>query len=338
MLSFTTLLTIASIAGSVAAAPVAKRDQPKAWAQGYLEDYDVYHVRYLALSCETQHNTTFFDDCCHPLLSTETLAADRPAYCSPNATASSSAAAYTATADASSTASADSDAEDEYCSATSSVYESIEATATSVIDTTALATAVVTSSSVEASATSTYAEASATSTSSEEASATSTSASASASVVGDADFGHHRSSSAAAPSSTTASPTSTYEAPTTTSSSEAATSTAASSSDAQTGGFATFFYQGGNAGACGTVHSDSDKIIAIDAAGWWSDYESNDSSAYCGKYITITNTDNGKTVTAMVADVCPTCDTNNSLDLSVGAFTAIADESSGEVPITWVWA
>lgn len=105
-----------------------------------------------------------------------------------------------------------------------------------------------------------------------------------------------------------------------------------------TGGFATYFYQGGNAGECGTVHSDYDKVIAIDANGWWSDYQSNNASPYCGKWITLTNTNNGKSVTAMVADVCPTCDTNNSLDLSLGAFEAIADTSAGEVPITWVWA
>jgi len=105
-----------------------------------------------------------------------------------------------------------------------------------------------------------------------------------------------------------------------------------------TGGFATYFYQGGNAGECGTVHSDYDKVIAIDANGWWSDYQSNNASPYCGKWITLTNTNNGKSVTAMVADVCPTCDTNNSLDLSLGAFEAIADTSAGQVPITWVWA
>ena len=76
-------------------------------------------------------------------------------------------------------------------------------------------------------------------------------------------------------------------------------------------------------------------MVAIDAAGWWQDYESNSNGKYCGKYVTIKNTDNGKEIVAMVADVCPTCDTNNSLDLSTGAFNAIAAESDGEVPIEW---
>jgi len=105
-----------------------------------------------------------------------------------------------------------------------------------------------------------------------------------------------------------------------------------------TGGYATFFYQGGNAGECGTVHSDSEYGIAIDANGWWSNYQSSSSSPYCGKQITITNSNNGKSVTATVWDVCPTCVSNNSLDLSVAAFNAIASEGDGMVPITWQWA
>jgi expansin (peptidoglycan-binding protein) len=31
------------------------------------------------------------------------------------------------------------------------------------------------------------------------------------------------------------------------------------------------------------------------------------------------------------------CANGNSLDLSVGAFTAIASEADGMVPITWTW-
>jgi hypothetical protein len=33
-----------------------------------LQPYDVYHRRYEAFKCFEMHNTTFFDDCCHPLL------------------------------------------------------------------------------------------------------------------------------------------------------------------------------------------------------------------------------------------------------------------------------
>jgi len=270
-------IVVAALASTVAvkAAPVA-RAQPSNWAAGYLESYDSYHTRYLALECQDQHNTTFFDDCCHPLLSTETLA-DKPAYCTPNATQVASAVAYNATATASD--SADGDVATEFAQATQSldsVFSSVAAQQTSTLS------------------------------------------------VGNAN---------AQPAST-----STWVAPTTTSEAPAATTTAASSGgsgDVMTGGFATFFYQGGNAGACGNYNSDSGYGIAIDQH-WWSNFGS--VSDYCGKQIAITNTNNGKTVTATVWDVCPSCVSDNSLDLSVGAFTAIASESDGMVPITWQWA
>jgi rare lipoprotein A (peptidoglycan hydrolase) len=51
--------------------------------------------------------------------------------------------------------------------------------------------------------------------------------------------------------------------------------------------------------------------------------------------VTIKNTNNGKTVAAQIQDVCPTCNNANSLDLSVGAFNAIASEADGMVPIEW---
>ena len=92
---------------------------------------------------------------------------------------------------------------------------------------------------------------------------------------------------------------------------------------------ATFFYQNGVAGACGTVHSDSDLIAAMDS-------ERYGSGSLCGQQVTITNTDNGKSVTVTIADECPTCTNGNSIDLSTGAFDQIADESSGIVPISWV--
>lgn len=55
------------------------------------------------------------------------------------------------------------------------------------------------------------------------------------------------------------------------------------------------------------------------------------SQSICGGQIKITNTQNQETVTARIADECPTCDAQ-SLDLSVGAFTKIATEQQGEVP------
>ncbi|KAF9454541.1 hypothetical protein P691DRAFT_692150 [Macrolepiota fuliginosa MF-IS2] len=107
---------------------------------------------------------------------------------------------------------------------------------------------------------------------------------------------------------------------------------AASNSDVQTGGFATFFYQNGNAGACGTVHKDGDLVAAIDADRYGN---TGAKSSLCGKRVEITNTNNHKSVTVTIADACPTCKNRNSIDLSTGAFLRIATEEEGMVPITW---
>ncbi|KAM0748658.1 barwin-like endoglucanase [Meredithblackwellia eburnea MCA 4105] len=106
--------------------------------------------------------------------------------------------------------------------------------------------------------------------------------------------------------------------------------TAASSSSSQTytGGYATFYTQNGVAGACGKVNPDSALIIAQDSRMY-------NNGANCGRSITLTRTDNGASVTAVIADECPTCETATSLDLSVGAFTKIATEEEGMVPISW---
>lgn len=49
----------------------------------------------------------------------------------------------------------------------------------------------------------------------------------------------------------------------------------------------------------------------------------------------ITNTRNQKTVNAYVADQCPTCETSDSLDMSVAAFDAIGEERDGKIDIQW---
>jgi expansin (peptidoglycan-binding protein) len=137
-----------------------------------------------------------------------------------------------------------------------------------------------------------------------------------------------------------ASSTWTPEASTSTWSAKAEATTKAASNpsgDVKTGGFATYFTQNGNAGACGQYHSDSEFGIAIDSNGYWGN-DFSQGSDLCGKVINIKNTNNGKTVTATVWDVCPTCNNGNSLDLSVGAFNAIATESEGMVPISWSFA
>ena len=100
-------------------------------------------------------------------------------------------------------------------------------------------------------------------------------------------------------------------------------------SDLITGGFATFFNQEGGIGACGQAHQDSDFIVALALARYGT---GSNNAPDCGRKLTITNTANGKTVQATVADACPGCRNFNSLDLSVATFNAIADPATGVVP------
>lgn len=105
-----------------------------------------------------------------------------------------------------------------------------------------------------------------------------------------------------------------------------------SSGQTYSGGVATFYTQNNQAGACGNVHSDNDLICAMDQARYG---DPGQVSPLCGKQVLIKNTNNGKTVNVTVADDCPTCENENSIDLSMGAFTQIATEEEGEVPIEW---
>ncbi|GAA6015917.1 hypothetical protein JCM11491_007112 [Sporobolomyces phaffii] len=118
---------------------------------------------------------------------------------------------------------------------------------------------------------------------------------------------------------------------TTTTTTPSATATAAAKTFT---GQATYFYQGGVAGACGNVNPDSAYIVALDYRLYG---DLGKVSKYCGKSLTITNTDNGKSVVATVADACPTCDSKYSLDLSEGAFGAIGAYDTGILPIEWHW-
>jgi len=141
------------------------------------------------------------------------------------------------------------------------------------------------------------------------------------------------------PTTTTASPVTTTKAsPDTTSHSSSAAKAKATDAavtvDANTvtGGVATFFYQGGNAGACGKVNSDDALVAAMDSRTYGN---TSRKSPLCGKKVEITNTKNHKKVVVTIADACPTCKNKNSIDLSVHAFKTIATEAEGEVPIVW---
>lgn len=303
MPSFTTLFAVLSAASSVViAAPISivERATPANWATGYLEPYQTYHLRYLALDCQDQHNTTFFDQCCHPLLATEDLSS-RPARCTPSASEVSSASAFVQTA-----TSTDAAATSEYCEEATSVVGEISSAAASISATATAPVSVVTVAS-------TY-----------DVSGSTTIAQATVSVAANLVNG---------PTSTSTTPAWT---PTTSSTAPAATSSASSSNSGSNSGEATYFYQNGNAGACGNYNSDSAYIVAIDSA-WWPNYESGGSDL-CGTSLTITNTNNGKSAVATVADVCPTCASAGSLDMSTGLFSDLAGsnwESMGTFPISW---
>ncbi|KIK57764.1 hypothetical protein GYMLUDRAFT_45948 [Collybiopsis luxurians FD-317 M1] len=275
---------------------VPRKEAPSTYAEGYLEPYQQYHTRYLAIGCQFQHNNaTFFNACCHPMLATETLETARPSYCIPSSAASSSAAAAQATSDNSTddddTDDCDDGDEDESSSTPAPTHS---ATSESHPE-----------SSSSSSPTSTHTHTQQPSTHTQQ------------------------------PSTPTQPPATHTQQPapqTTSSSAHAAPSSDSSSGSSQvfTGGHATFFYQNGVAGACGQVHSDSDFIIALDQQRYGN---SGDRSQYCGRTIAITA--NGKTVNGVVADDCPTCDNENSLDLSSGLFQQFYELSVGEFDMSW---
>ncbi|WOO83908.1 Papain inhibitor [Vanrija pseudolonga] len=349
-------LLVAAVAAS--AAPIAKLQQrePTGWASK-LEPYDTYHVRYVALGCSKQHNTQFFTDCCHPLKNGTDLSS-RPSYCTPNATALASASARIAKQSGATTAplpSASDDADDEYCSdaapsnsgapaPSAAVGTPLNAPAPSPAPTTSAADAQATPDASSSSTTTTEAAPSSTTTTD---AAPSSSPTAEADSASSAIDNNEAFAAAAAPTPSSSS-SDKKEAPTQAPSSSTTTTTdqpqPTSAAPTQGGGgggsgqtygdaYATFFYQNGVAGACGTVHSDSDAIVAIDTNGWWQN--TGQVSDLCGRQVRITRVSDGRQVTATIADACPTCDTNNSLDLSVGAFNQIATPAEGMVGITW---
>ena len=55
-----------------------------------------------------------------------------------------------------------------------------------------------------------------------------------------------------------------------------------------------------------------------------------------GKSLRVTNMQNGKTVTVVVADECPTCQGGSGfVDFSLGAFDMLGEHSQGVLPISW---
>ncbi|PLW37181.1 hypothetical protein PCASD_11130 [Puccinia coronata f. sp. avenae] len=91
---------------------------------------------------------------------------------------------------------------------------------------------------------------------------------------------------------------------------------------------ATYFFQEGGIGACGTANSDSTPLVAL-PPGLYAN------GAHCGKSVKIINTSNGQSVTAKVQDMCPGCPSATSLDMSTGAYDAIGSRDTGVLPIQW---
>ncbi|PRQ71608.1 RlpA-like double-psi beta-barrel-containing protein domain-containing protein [Rhodotorula toruloides] len=93
------------------------------------------------------------------------------------------------------------------------------------------------------------------------------------------------------------------------------TSSTRTESQLYTGGIATYYYQNGNAGNCGTVNPDSAMIVALPTSTYAD-------GAHCGQTVQITRTDTGRTLLATVADSCPSCENAACLDMSVALFEA----------------
>ncbi|KAF9970675.1 hypothetical protein BGZ73_006570 [Actinomortierella ambigua] len=96
-------------------------------------------------------------------------------------------------------------------------------------------------------------------------------------------------------------------------------------------GKATWFE--GSFGACGIKWDGSESIIALNAHQMGPSSYGNPA---CNKRVQITNTANGKTVTARILDKCPGDEcAYGSLDLSPAAFRQIGDQATGVLNIAW---
>ncbi|KAK7020566.1 hypothetical protein R3P38DRAFT_3272555 [Favolaschia claudopus] len=313
---------------------VPRSQPPAGWATSYLENYDVYHTRYTHIGCESKHNTTFFDLCCHPLLATESVEQDRNACCAvgtkavcPGTVPSSSVAAQTKTAapppPAKNTASPDndgdddedcdddddnnadpSDDDDEDCEDDGDDNE--PSSASHAAPTTSHAVAPTTSSHAAA-PTTTHTTPTTPSTHSTAKAPTTT----------------HTTPTTTATHTTAKVPTTTKAAPT-----QPPTNSGSGGKNTVTGGIGTWFDQGGVAGACGKVHQDSDFVVALQT-------QTYANGAHCGQGIQICDMTTNKCVNGVVADECPGCNNPQSVDMSRAMFQALAPLSVGVFEIGW---
>lgn len=85
----------------------------------------------------------------------------------------------------------------------------------------------------------------------------------------------------------------------------------------------TYFYPG--LGACGETNNNNDAVAAVSSAVYAS-------GGGCNKVATIHY--NGKTTTARVVDLCPSCATGN-IDVSPTVFQALSPLDAGRIDVTW---
>ncbi|KIM58869.1 hypothetical protein SCLCIDRAFT_1218218 [Scleroderma citrinum Foug A] len=287
---FASLSLLLCTISAVSAYVVPRTTVPPNWPTD-LEDYDTYHCRYLANSCQTQHGTTFFSDCCHPLSANQSVSS-LPSDCQMPSNTTCNDGLPSLIVDEGNGGGDCGDEPSTVPPTTTSTpppadtYTPPASTTTPPpADTTSTPTDAYTPPPPPAETTPTP----------------------SPTTSAPADVGASPSTPAAKPvSSGTTSGSLTY------------------------GGFATYFYQGGNPGSCGQVNPDSAFICALDSAIYAG-------GSHCGQQVQITNLNNGQTVTVTVADECPTCDNAESIDLSVAAFQALDDLSVGTFPIAWAF-
>ncbi|KAL7336400.1 hypothetical protein BJY59DRAFT_656399 [Rhodotorula toruloides] len=85
--------------------------------------------------------------------------------------------------------------------------------------------------------------------------------------------------------------------------------------------WSTSLAENGVAGNCGQVNSDDSYIVALPTSTYAG-------GSHCGQSVKITRSDTGQSITAKVADSCPTCNNASCLDLSVGAYKALGGTDS----------
>ncbi|KJA24893.1 hypothetical protein HYPSUDRAFT_453275 [Hypholoma sublateritium FD-334 SS-4] len=91
-------------------------------------------------------------------------------------------------------------------------------------------------------------------------------------------------------------------------------------------GGATWFNTG--LGACGAFSNNGDNIVALSPV----DYAA---GLHCFKKINVHH--QGKTVTATIVDLCPSCG-KSAIDLSQAAFQTLASLDLGMIEVTWEYA